>query len=162
MTKFEKLLEDVSSAFDPYRIRPQSVVVIDEEAIGHEEIKSDIIKRRGPGYYNQLLKMAQDGQNLYVSAMKTVRSTNQVYGSGPNTELLEADVINYVPGLIGTWGQTLTLPVSILKTSVPSEMMMQIPVKGDEREQGVSKGDNSYNDGQQHPNTVGQKDKKKK
>ncbi len=156
MSKFEQLCENVMNTFDPYRIRPQSVVVIDAEALKNETIKDDLILRRGPGYYSQLVKMANDGQNLYVSAMKTIRSANQIYGAGPNTDLLEADVINYVPGLIGTWGQTLTLPVSVLKMSVPPEMTMQIPVKGDERVQGVSSGDNSYNDGNQHPNTVGQ------
>jgi hypothetical protein len=162
MSKFQQLCEDVMNTFDPYRIRPQSVVVIDPEALKHESIKDDIITRRGPRYFAQLLKMANDGQNLYVSAMKTIRSANQVYGAGPNTDLLEADVINYVPGLIGTWGQTLTLPVSILKVSVPPEMTMQIPVKGSEREVGKSEGDNSYNNGEQHPNVVGGQSSKTK
>jgi hypothetical protein len=157
MTKFEQLCENVMNTFDPYRIRPQSVVIIDSDALQNEDIKKDIITRRGPGYYSQLLKMANDGQNLYVSALKTIRSTNQVYGSGPNTDLYEADVINYVPGLIGTWGQTLTLPVSILKVSVPPEMITQIPVSGEDRQIGNSEGDNSYNNGQQHPNVVNQK-----
>jgi hypothetical protein len=162
MTKFEKLFESVMDTYDSARIRPQSIVVIDKDALNTPEIREDLIKRKGPAFFSQLQKMCNDNQNLYVSAMKTIRSVNQIYAASPHTELLEADVINYVPGLIGTWGHPLTLPVSILRVSVPPEMIMQVPVPGHEHETGNSTGDNSYNDGKQHPNVVGQKTDKKK
>lgn len=157
MTKFEELYESVMGTYDSSRIRPQSIVVIDKAALNTPEIKEDLLKRRGPGFFTQLQKMCNDNQNLYVSAMKTIRSANQIYGASPHTDLLEADVINYIPGLLGSWGQPMTLPVSILKVSVPPEMIMQVPVPGHEHEQGNSDGDDSYNKGKQHPNVVGQK-----
>lgn len=157
MTKFNKLFESVMDAYDVSRIRPQSIVNIDEDALKISEIKEDIIKKRGPNFYQQLQKMAQDKFNLYVSAIKSVRLANQVFAASPNSEFLEADLINYVPGLMGTWSQPITVPVSVLKTAVPPELITQVPVKGDERKIGKEEGDNSYNKGKQHPNTVGQK-----
>ena len=162
MSKFNELYESTMQTFDATRIRPQSIVVIDGDALKIKEIHTDIMRRKGPQFIAQLAKMANDGQLLYVSAMKTTRSVSHTYAVNPGSDLLEADVINYVPGLIGVWGGSLTLPVSILKVAVPPEMIMQIPTDKHEHKLGKEEGDNSYNDGKQHPNTVGQKSSKKK
>jgi len=52
----------------------------------------------------------------------------------------------------------MTLPLSILKPIVSPENIMQIPVPGREASYERSEGDNSLNNGGQHPNTVGQKE----
>lgn len=163
MSKFLELYESVLESVNLDTIRPQSVVVIDPSALKNGEISEDIVQRKGISYLAQLQKMASDQQKLYVSAMKTVRPVNNVHASlGTTNDFQEADVVNYVPGLLGAWSAPMTLPISILKTVVEPGDMMQQHIPGQETKQGREVGDNSYNNGEQHPNVVGQKEKRKK
>jgi len=162
MSKFLELYESVLESVTLGTIRPQSVVVIDPEMIKHKDIANDIIQRKGVSYLAQLQKLANDKALLYVSALKTVRPVSNVHAALPTSnDFQEADVINYSPGLSSTWHAPMTLPISVLKSIVEPENIMQIPVPGKETPQGQSTGDNSYNNGTQHPNVVGQKEKRK-
>ena len=162
MSKFLALYESVLESVALGTIRPQSVVVIDPTMIKRKEIADDIIQRKGVTYLAQLQKLANDKALLYVSALKTVRPVNSVYAALPTSnDFQEADVVNYSPGLSSSWNAPMTLPISVLRTIVDPENIMQIPVPGKETPQGQSAGDNSYNDGKQHPNVVGQKEKRK-
>ena len=162
MSKFLELYNTVLESVNLGTVRPQSVVVIDPTMITRKDIADDIIQRKGITYLAQLQKLAKDKVLLYVSALKTVRPVNNVYASLPTSnDFQEADVINYSPGLSATWHAPMTLPISVLQTVVDPENIMQIPVPGKETTQGQSIGDNSYNQGEQHPNVVGQKEKRK-
>jgi len=158
MSKFTSLYESILESVDVAKVRPQSIVVIDPQALSIKSISDEIIQRKGPSYFAQLQKIATDKIPLYVSALKTVRPVNNVHSSLPTSnDFQEADVVNYKPGLIGIWGAPITVPLSILKTVVDPGNIMQVPTPKHETEQGVSVGDNSYNQGKQHPNTVGKK-----
>lgn len=158
MSKFLELYETMLESVALGTVRPQSVVVIDPTMIKRKDVADEIIQRKGLSYLAQLQKLANDKVLLYVSAMKTVRPVNNVYATLPTSnDFQEADVINYSPGLSRSWGAPMTLPVSVLKTVVDPENIMQIPVPGKDSPQGQSMGDNSYNNGKQHPNVVGQK-----
>lgn len=162
MSKFLELYESVLESVNLATVRPQSVVVIDPTRIKQKEVADDIIQRKGLSYLAQLQKLANDKVLLYVSALKTVRPVNNVYAALPTSnDFQEADVINYSPGLSSTWHAPMTLPISVLQPVVDPENLMQIPVPGKETPQGQSVGDNSYNNGEQHPNVVGQKEKRK-
>ena len=163
MAKFLELYESIMESVSLDTIRPQSVVVIDASALKNKTIAEDIVQRKGISYLAQLQQIAKDQQKLYVSALKTVRPVNNVHASlGTSNDFQEADVVNYVPGLLGAWSAPMTLPISILKTVVASGDMMQQHIPGKETKQGREVGDNSYNNGEQHPNVVGQKEKRNK
>jgi len=159
MSKFLELYESVMDEVNLARIRPQTIVVIDPEALEQEVIANDIIKRKGLTYLSQLKKMATEKYPLYVSALKAVRPASNVYAALPTSnDFQEADVVDWSPGLQKSWNAPMTLPLSILKPIVSPENIMQIPVPGREASYERSEGDNSLNNGGQHPNTVGQKE----
>ena len=161
MSKFLELYETVMESVNLTTIRPQTIVVIDPKALEQDVIVNDIIKRKGLSYLAQLKKLAADKFQLYVSALKTVRPVNNVYAALPTSnDFQEADVIDYSPGLQKSWNAPMTLPLSILTPIVSPEDIMQIPVPGREASYERSEGDNSLNDGGQHPNVVGQKEKR--
>lgn len=163
MSKFLELCESVLDEINLTRIRPQTIVVIDAESLEQEVIANDIIKRKGLSYLAQLKKLANEKYPLYVSALKTVRPVSNVHAALPSSnDFQEADVVTWSPGLQMSWNAPMTLPLSILKPIVSPENIMQIPVPGREASYERSEGDNSLNNGTQHPNTVGQKENRAK
>jgi len=98
MSKFLELYESVMDEVNLARIRPQTIVVIDPEALEQEVIANDIIKRKGLTYLSQLKKMATEKYPLYVSALKAVRPASNVYAALPTSnDFQEADVVDWSP-----------------------------------------------------------------
>jgi hypothetical protein len=130
-------------------------VVLDPEALKNDDIRKELTMKKGAPYVAQLDKMANDKQKMYVSALKTLRTTSGYLSEAPSSHPEEADLVNHsVPGL---YTGIMTVPTSILKTVTAAGDIMQEPI--DDRYVAKTKLDkgskleNEYNSGKQPKGT---------
>jgi len=162
--KVEKLLEkyDVESIFttivenlDQSKVHAGSFVLISADALKNEDIRTPLVVKKGESYVAQLEKLANDKQIMYVSALKTVRTTSGYLSEAPSSHPEEADLtLHKVPGL---YTGILTVPVSILIPYRSSSDIMQQPIDDSlVAKTKIDRGtvlDNEYNNGKQPKGT---------
>lgn len=152
----ESIFKVISENCDPSKIHPGSFVIIDPEALKNQDIRKDMTMKKGAPYLAQLDKMASDGQVMYVSALKTLRTTSGYLSESPSSHPEEADLVNHkVPGL---YSGIITVPCSILKTSTAAGDIMQKSIDDqfvakNKQEKGKEL-ENEYNKGKQPKGTV--------
>lgn len=163
--KIQKLLEkyDPADIFktieencDESKIRAGSFVLISAAALKNEDIRRPLIAKKGEPYVAQLEKLAADNQVMYVSALKTLRTTSGYLSEAPSSNPEEADLaLHSVPGL---YQGIMTVPVSILTPYKSPGELTQVPIDSRYNAQTqTEKGkelDNEYNKGKQPKNTV--------
>lgn len=152
----ESIFQTIAESCDPNKINPGSFVVLDPEALKNQDIRKDLTVKKGATYLAQLDKMAADKMVMYVSALKTLRTTSGYLSESPSSHPEEADLVNHkVPGL---YTGIISVPCSILKTHTSSSDIMQHPI--DDQFVAKTKTDrgsnleNEYNKGKQPKGTI--------
>lgn len=152
----DTIFKTLEENYDPSAIRPGSFVVINPEALRSKALVQPILMRKGEGYIAQLNKLATEKQVLYVSALKSLRTTSGYLSEAPSSHAEEADlVIHSVPGL---YTSPITVPVALLKLDTAPGDIMQKPIddkyvaKNKTNGKGVT-GPDEYNKGKQPKGT---------
>lgn len=152
----ESLFQTVLENYDSSKIHPGSFVVLDPELLKNQDIRKELTIKKGATYLAQLDKMAADKHIMFVSALKTLRTTSGYLSEAPSSHPEEADLVNHkVPGL---YTGIITVPCSILKTVTEAGNIMQHPIDDQfvakvKHEKGATL-DNEYNKGKQPKGTV--------
>lgn len=122
----ENIINPIVEHYNPASIRGGSFVVIDGKALKNRDIASELIKRRGEGFYQNLTLLANSKQPLYVTALKIVKPTSAYIAETAPNNFEEADiVIHKTPGL---YSSPITVPTSILKPIVDPMFAHQLPI----------------------------------
>lgn len=148
---FSPVLEHYNSA----SIRGGSFVVICPKMLSNLDIKRELIMKRGEEFYNNLVLMAKNKTVLYVSALKIVKPTSAYIAETSPNNFEEADLVTHkTPGL---YYAPITVPTSILKTTVNPMFVSQQPIDPDlVQKNRIVKDqelDNEYNKGEQPKGT---------
>lgn len=122
----EKLLQPLLENYDDQTVKGGDFVILDTDALKNEDISRDLIKRKGQDFFKNLVLLANKKQIMLVSALKTLRPSSSFIAGPTSANSEEADLVAHeVPGLYRT---PLTVPVSVIKRFVPSNMIMQVPI----------------------------------
>jgi len=151
----ENIFTPVLEHYDSSSIRGGSFVVICPKMITNPDIKKELIMKRGEEFYNNLSIMAKNKTVLYVSALKIVKPTSAYIAETSPNNFEEADlVVHKTPGL---YYAPITVPTSILKTSVHPMFVNQQPIDSEiVQKNKIVKDqqlDNEYNKGEQPKGT---------
>lgn len=151
----ENIFSTVLEHYNPASIRGGSFVVICPKMIANEQIKTELMMKRGEEFYNNLVLLARNKTVLYVSALKIVKPTSAYISETSPNNFEEADLVTHTtPGL---YYAPITVPTSILKTTVNPMFVNQQPISDDlVQKNKIEKGkelDNEYNKGSQPKGT---------
>lgn len=149
---FQPVLEHYNSA----SIRGGSFVVICPKTLNDPDIRKDLMMKRGEEFFNNLVLLANSKTVLYVSALKIVKPTSSYISETQPNNFEEADLVTHkTPGL---YYAPITVPTSILKTTVSPMFVHQQPIDSDlVQKNKIVKGDeleNEYNKGGQPKGTI--------
>lgn len=152
----ESIFATIEENCDPSKIHAGSFVILSSEALKNEDIRRPLIAKKGASYVAQLDKLAANKQVMYVSALKTLRTTSGYLSEAPSSHPEEADLaVHKVPGL---YQGIITVPVSILTPYKSSLDATQIPIDSQFNQNHTSeKGkelENEYNNKKQPKGTV--------
>lgn len=152
----ENIFKPVLEHYNPSSIRGGSFVVICPKMLSNEDVKRDLIMKRGEEFYNNLVLMCKNNTVFYVSALKIVKPTSAYIADTAPNNFEEADLVTHkTPGL---YYAPITLPTSILKTTVHPMFVNQAPISDDlVQKNKITKSqeaDNEYNRGEQPKGTV--------
>lgn len=151
----ESIFTPILEFYSPGKIQAGSFVVIDPEAMKNSDIRRELTVKKGAPYVAQLDKLAADKHIMYVTALKTLRTTSGYLSEAPSNNPEEADLVNHnVPGL---YTNPISAPVAILKTDTAPGDIMQKPIPDEfNAKVKLDKGSNysdDYNQGKQPKGT---------